>query len=289
MLQKQYQDKHIVQCIFKEKINNDSELNEYLIKSFYISLDYIKYLKNKINKENINSYKHTLSWLIIDIEQLIASIEIIRKKSTNNKTISLHAWRKTVLTPIEIYEASKRLFFIEENDKIVDLYLKDLKPVVMFQIRQVLEVFGRSLLGYYSIKDSSGNAIKKFTQISWKFINEELKKPNPNIELPFDLLTILAINSWSNNFVHSTLLYSSYIQYFALKTINCLFHSDNTEGIQIYNGYIVKKNDCADIKITNYNTLKNDFEVYLRSENKSDNIFADWMNVEDVGAYIISL
>jgi hypothetical protein len=86
--------------------------------------------------------------------------------------------------------------------------------------------------------------------------------------------------------VHSTYLYSSYVQFFALKTIGVLFAS-KTKGIKIYTGRSLRKFDCADIKITDYNSLKTDFENTLTS--RMPGIVIDWMNVDKVGAYIISL
>jgi hypothetical protein len=167
------------------------------------------------------------------------------------------------------------------------LYLRDLKPAVMFHIRQLLEVFGRNLIGYYSIDDKNGNPIKKFTQVAWEFLKEEIKRPTPRIEFPFNLHMILAINNWANSFVHTTHLYNSYIQFYALKTIRVIFSSPSQNGIRIHKGTVIKKNNCADIKITNYNLLKTDFDTYLKS--KMPNISIEWMDIDDVGAYVISL
>lgn len=94
-----------------------------------------------------------------------------------------------------------------------------------------------------------------------------------------------SINNWSNSFVHTTYIYSSYIQFYALKTINVLF-SSKSKSIKIYTGKNIRKFDCADIKITNYNSLKTDFENSLKS--RMPDIVVDWMKTEKVGAYIIS-
>ncbi len=217
------------------------------------------------------------------MEWLIAHFEVQYKKSTTK--LSLNSGRRRNLSPTDIYSAARTLFYIEELTKIEDLYLRDLKPNVMFQIRQLLEVFGRELIGYYSIVDKDDNPVKKFTQIAWDFIKDEVKKPNPRITFPFDVHIILQINKWSNSFVHSTYLYSSYIQFFVLKTIGLLF-SSTTNGIQIYTGKKIRKFDCADIKITNYNSLKTDFENYLKS--RMPDIKVEWMETNEVGAYIIN-
>lgn len=281
---KVYQDKQICECIFQPIFKSKSHYKEYLLKCIYISKEYLEYLKSKINETNIQKYEHTITGLGIDIEWLIANIEIHCKKRVDE--ISLNSGRRKNLSPTDIYSAAKTLFFIEEYDNIEDLYLRDLKPTVMFQIRQLLEIFGKNLLGYNSICDKDGNTIKKFTQIAWDYIKEEIKKPNSRIEFPFEINMILAINNWSNTFVHTTYIYNSYIQFFALKTIRLLFAS-TTNGIKIYNGHKVSKFNIADIKITNYNSLKTDFENSLKSK-MSDNIIVEWMKTDEVGAYILS-
>jgi hypothetical protein len=283
---KEYHVKHLAECIFKEKFKTKREFQEYLFKSIYVAKNYIDYLRNKIREDNIGTYSHALRSLLTDLEWLITKIEFNIK--SYDKTLTPSSWRRKDLSPRDIYSAANTLFFIEEFKNIEDLYLRDLKPVVMFQIRQILEVFGRNLLGYDSINDKNGNIIKKFTQISWEFIKEEIKKTNSRIELPFDLSTILLINNWSNSFVHTTYLYSSYIQFFALKTINCLFYSDNKVGIKIYNGKIISCTDFGDIKIKEYNLLKIDFENYLKNKSHSPDILVEWMSLDDVGAYIVS-
>ena len=280
---KKYPEKQICECIFRPVIKSERQWKEFLLKSMYISKSYVEYLKSKILETNIHTYEHSLKNLEIDLEWLIANFELSYKKSITS--IELLSGRRKFMSPTDIYSAARTLFFIEEFDSIEALYLRDLKPVVMFQIRQLLEIFGKNLIGYYEIVDKDGKSIKKFTQIAWDFIKEEIKATNSRIDFPFDPHMILAINSWSNSFVHTTYIYSSYIQFFALKTIGLLF-SSKTKGIKIYNGKMKMKFDCADIKIKDYNSLKFDFEIYLK--NRMPDISVEWMEIEKVGAYIIS-
>ncbi len=280
-----YSDKMICENIFREKINSKHKFEEYLHKSIYISMDYVKYLKETVNEENIHIYRHTLMCLRIDLEWLIANFEKYWLKSADG--IIFTNERKKNLNPSELYFAAKALFFIEENKNIQDLYLRGLKPAAMFYIRQLIEVYGRNILGYHSIEDEKGNLKKQFTQYAWKFIKEELKKDNPRIELPFDIDIVLSINKWANSFVHSTYLYNSYIQFYALKMVKMLFDSKRKK-IRVYNGRLVEKSECSDIRITNYESLKSDFEKKLKEISKAE-VIVNWMKVDDVGAYIISL
>ena len=278
-----FNQKNISQVVLKLRFKNQQHWNEYLTKCIFLSLEYVEYLKDVVNIKNIGAFDHTLSSLEIDLEWLIASYEVDVKKSA--KSISLNSGRRRNLSPTDLFSAVRTLFRIEEFSKMEELYLRDLKPVVMFQIRQLLEVYGKELVGYYAINDKNGIPVKKFTQVSWEFIKEEIKSANPRIKFPFDVQMIIDINSWTNNFVHTTYLHSSYIQYFVLKAIGVLF-SSKSKGIKIYTGKISNRFDIADIKITDYNSLKTDFEQYLNS--KIPNIIVEWMPTNKVGAYIIS-
>lgn len=280
--EKTYPDKQICECLFRPIFKTEGQFIEYLIKSIYVSKDYVEHLKTSINVNNIHIFEHTLSSLDVDLEELIGNIEVTYKHSVGS--IELNSGRRKNLSLRDIYSAARTLFFIEEFKGIEDLYLRDLKPFVMFQIRQLLEVFGKNIIGYYLIVDNEGNSIKKFTQVAWDFIKEEIKKPDSRIIFPFDPHMIMAINNWANNFVHTTYLYNSYIQYFALKVIHVLF-AVKTEKIKIYNGKYCKK-FIADIKIINYNSLKLDFELYIRD--KMSIAVVKWMNINEVDAYILS-
>lgn len=280
---KTFKEKQIAEYIFRENFKSERQLKLWFLKSIYISKQYVEYLNSKVLEKDIHKYSHSLSSLETDLEWLIASFEVRCKKTVTK--ISLNSGRRKNLSPTDIYSAARTLFYIEEFDNIEDLYLRDLKPAVMFQIRQLLEIFGKNIIGYYSILDKDGNSVKKFTQIAWDFIKEEIKKSDSKIEFPFDVHMILAINNWTNSFVHTTHIHSSYIQFFALKTINVLFHS-KAKGIKIYTGKIQNKFDCADIKISNYNQLKIEFENYL--QNRMSDITVEWMETKYVGAYIIS-
>lgn len=282
---KPFTTEQVCQAVFREDINTKLHNREYIVKSLYISKEYVQHLKQKVAAANLFKYEHTLISLLIDLEFLIAHVEVNYKKAHDG--ISPTSWRRKILTPRDIYSSARTLFSAEEFNNIEDLYLADLKPVVMFQIRQLLEIYVKNLIGYYAIVDDKGEPIKKFTQVGWEFVKQEVKKSNSRIGLPFDIHSILAINNWSQGFVHSSFVHNSYIQFFALKAIGVLFKPSQSP-IQLYNGKRKQHYDFAEIKITKYNSLKADFEAYLRDKSKT-NLKVKWIDVDYVGAYIISL
>ena len=281
---KSYSKETIAQVVLKDFFKDESHWHEYLKKSLYLSKKYVEYLKAKVKMNNLNAFEHTLSSLETDLEWLIIQTEIYINKSIDE--LANNSFRSHTLTPTDLYSAARTLFRIEEFTKMEDLYLRDLKPVVMFQIRQLLEVYGKDLIGYKAIVDKDGNPIKKFAQIAWEFIKYESKSKRSRIKLPFDVQMILDINKWANNFVHTTYLYNSYIQHFVLNAIGVLF-TIAAKDVTIFNGKTSIRLDIAHIEIINYDSLKKDFEQYLNDKNSG--AFVEWMPVEKVGAYIISL
>lgn len=277
-------DKSICDNIFRDSFKNERQWKSYLFSCVVISKGYVEYLLNVITLENVLRFKGVIRELEIDLEDLIARFEVQYKKVVDGAY--LKTWRRKNLSTRDIYSAARSIFFIEEFEKVDEIYLRDLKPVMMFQIRQILEVFGRNVLGYFSITDSNNNPIKKFTQVAWEFIKIEAKKPNSKIIFPFDFEIIISINKWSNIFVHTTYIFESYIQFFALRTIGLLFQSKN-ESIKIYTGEWSNRSDITDIKITDYNLLKKEFEIFI--ESKHMGAVVNWMDAKHVGAYIINL
>lgn len=283
--EKTHKDSNICQQVFVTKIRNQKHFKECIIMHIYISRDYVLYLNGKITEENIHKYEHEISTLLIDLEEIISLYEVNCKRSVDK--IYITSRRRKNLEPIEIFQSANQVFFIEELNDFSDLELRDMKPLVMFQIRQIIEIYGKNIIGYADIINSdSGSEIKKFTQIAWKFIRDETrKKEDCRIELPFNIDIILSINTWSNSFVHSTYIYASYIQFYALNAIKLLFTS-NTKWIEIYNGNSSKHTTLADIKLYKYNLLKIDFENYVIDLDPKSKVI--WMNLNRVGAYIIS-
>ena len=281
---KKYDNDKIAEIIFLEQSKNEQHFIEYLRKSLFISKEYIEYLKNSIKNKYIHRYKEVISSLYCDLEWLIVKVESHINKYPNKIVIT--SGRRPYLNTYDIFSSINNLFFIEEYDKIDDLYLRDLKPVVMFQIRQLLEIYGKNLIGYNSILDKNSTPIKKFTQVAWEFIKIEVKNKNSRIEIPFDIDVIISLNKWTNSFVHSTYLDNDYIQFFAINCIRDLF-KQGEKGV-FYNNMWHSNINYGAVKINDYESLRNDFEEYLNNKHSNTNFQIIWKELKDVGAHIIS-
>ncbi|PZR30053.1 MAG: hypothetical protein DI535_00710 [Citrobacter freundii] len=280
---KEFKDEQVIPHIFRPEHKTLLQQKEFWAKSMYISREYVAYLKGRISASNIARYQHALSSLSIDLEELIIHYEVKCRRSITKGILT--SGRYPFLRPTDIYYAARSLFYIEECADVTELYLRDLKPVVMFQIRQTLEVFAKNLIGYTAIIDPTGSVVKKFTQVAWEFIQHECQQASPRISFPFDLHTILPIHKWSNSFVHSTYIYSSFIQAYALKVLGRLFKPSD-KPIKEFDGSSKIKLHVAAIQLSQYDSLRTDFGRFITD--KMSGARVEWMDVKDVGAYIIS-
>jgi hypothetical protein len=281
---KVYTDAQLVPQLFSTRNLAQPELREYFRTSLYAAKLYCEYLVGRITFSNVMKYNHTLTSLGIDLEWLIVSHEVHVKKTIPRADLT--SGRRANLSPEDIFSAARELFFIEELNSIEDLYLRDLKPVVIFQIRQLIEVFGKNLLGYNDITDKNDNSVKKFTQVAWEFIALEAGNVSPRIELPFPVNFVKIINSWANNFVHTSFIFNSYVQFYALRILTLLLNGSGSR-IKTFDNRWHTKTHIADIKIYRYHELRAAFEDYLKL--KKPDAKVSWMPENKVGAYIISL
>jgi len=282
---KEYDDEHIVPHIFRPKLTSPLHQREFLHKSIYISKGYVSHLLSVVTDITISRYKTTFSSLCIDLEWLITMYEVHIKKTVER--VMPTSGRYPHLRPKDIFYSARSIFYIEECPDISDLYLRDIKPVVMFQIRQIIELYGKGMLGYTEINDSPGVPNKRVTQEAWKFIEKECKKATSRIHLPFSIHLILPVLDWSNSFVHTTFIYTSYIQHYAIQIVTRLFKIAE-KPIVIYTGTKSLRTDIAEIRITDYNSLKSDFETHLTDKLKKV-VTVNWLAPDQVGAYILSL
>lgn len=284
---KTYSNTFICNAIFRNNINSDKQMRDYIFANLYISNEYVKYIQTTISdKKNIKKYKSIIELLRIDLERIIVKTELDYKKS--KQRLQLMSGNRKSLSPIEMLWNTKSLFYIEEHKKVEDIYSRDLRPLAIFQIRQLLEVYAKKLLGYYSIVDDNGMPIKKFSQIAWDFIKKEVGGNNSKIKLPFDINVITKINKWTNTFVHTGYFCSNYVIHFVLECIVDLFKQP-TSSIQTYDGKCTLNLDYGAVEIRDYNTLKQSFETYLKSNSPNTNVNVKWLELKYVGAYIVSL
>lgn len=291
-----YTEKQIIDLIFKIRSKEPSQVTkrDIIKKHIYLYYQYIQELLQIIQPATAINYKHTIWRIDNDLESLVLLHEAY-KSHIDLSQVELTSGVRSGLSSHDICCAAHDLFYIEDNKAINNLYLMDLKPTVTFQIRQMIELYGKRMLGFDTIT-SNGSVAKQFTQVAWKFIKERNGCSSKwHIEMPFDLDSILAINNWANGFTHSAQIDSPHLQYFALITTEALF-KPASQRITIYNGHSKLSSMYSEVKIHGYNALKKDFENYLQPQYKflcwsirrKDKFKVIWTDIENVDAYIIS-
>lgn len=293
---KTYTDDQIISQVFVIEIKKEQAFKQYLRHSLYCAKLYIEFLKTFLSQQYLHRYETLRLNLLCDIEWLLAHYEYYNKNV--KKEIRLTHSKRSYVSSMDMMWVLRELTTIENAPDIKDITLRDIQPYRMFVARQLLEILGKNIIGYDSIDDKKGKPIHKFTQISWEFLKEySTKKKQWEIALPFDISSIYAINKWSNSFVHTGYIYASYIQYYAITVLNKLMQPPQNP-VKCYNGNRI----CmlyGDFQIQGYDSLKNDFEQYIKSKyrgfRKWFKLFRQcsdpsilWKTEDKVGAYIIS-
>lgn len=291
-----YQDYNIIQEVFKNHSKISKKMsNNILHKHLYLCWQYIKFLSKNINEKNITLYEHTIWQMDHNIESLVIIREAQRQNKIPQNKIYLTCGVKQVLRTRDLFESCKSLFYIE-NNTIEDLYLLDLKPIVAFQLRQIIEIYGKRMIGLWSINNlKDGTTSKKFTQIVWKFIKERNNKSKEwHIEFPFEVDNIIAINDWTNRYTHTANIEEPYLLHFAIQVVASLFKSTKTPIKTIFGNCL--KTMFAPVKIVGYNAMKKDFEDYIHTtckclffRRKKKKYSVTWIDTKDIESYIISM
>lgn len=285
---KKYKDETILPILLPLKpLKSTTNLRAHFRYKLYLIRDYILHIKSVLNHSNVDRYNNEINSLGCEIDYCICAFNSLTDVTTKYKP---HTGISYTLRVFDIFSAANELLYIEEATDISDIYLRDLKPNVIFQMRQFLEILGKHIIGYKDIKNSStGESIHKFTQIAWEFIEGYNNKSNWSIDLPLGQTLITRINKWSNRFVHSGYFTPTYIQVYLHKLLSNLMLPPKAP-ILIYDGRTVHSGLQGDIRINNYNNLKSDSQNYIDTKmGDPGKATIVWDSIDNVHAYIISL
>lgn len=281
---KTYTFDHVVPQLFALKIKKEQQWKQYLQVSLYALKEYLECLrKYRLNRENVHQYKSLIMTLLSDIEWLFVNYE--RDCKNNHKGLIIKCGASRQLTPRHLIFSMNELFFIDDCGDLSSFDMRDVKPNFMFIVRQFMETLGNQLIGFERIVDKNSQPIHKFTQVAWDYLSQS-SVAKQSISLPFQVSTILKISQWANSFVHARYLHFSYIQFYALDFINNLMRCPK-EGVKCYDGKIHSCTLFGDFRINNYNSLRADFENFIKTKNP--NATVQWLPLEKVGAYIVTL
>jgi hypothetical protein len=284
---KTFTDRELADYIFEIKFKALKQYQEALRRDLYAANLYLQQRSERINATNIGRYKSLLGTMLSDFEVLFGDIEVNYKNA--EESITLHSWRKNTKHVRDILNVAKTLFFIDDAEQLSDIYAFDMRPYAIFPLRQLVEIYGKEILGLVAVEDCYGNFSKKHLYCAWEYIKMEIAKgADSKISIPFDIEVVLKIAKWSNRFVHTTIDAPYYTIFNAIRMLTVLFKSDD-KPIKTYDGKRQSK-AFGDITINDYDTLKQEFTAYINKDAKVAGQYVPvWRDVKSVSSYILSL
>lgn len=280
-----YDFDHVAPQLFRTKFTSQGQYNSYLRYALYASKFYAEKLRAGLQLQDMGNCKELILTILADFEWLLKEYE--NNVAGNNVSIECHGSRRS-MNPMDLKFGANQLMFLEQTGSLSQVDYRNTKPVVMFVVRQCLEQLGKNLIGYEDIVDQGGHSIHQFTQIAWTFLHEMEKNNRNVVTLPIKAVSIYALNSWTNSYVHSPYIYASYVQFYALEMLYAFSQPAQT-AVTIYDGTHHQSNSYGNFLVPSYTNMRQEFEAYLHQIRPNLNFTINWLQPDQVGAYIIAL
>ena len=282
---KEYNYDHVAPHLFVTKFKSNGQYKSYLRHSLYVSKFYAEVLLKDLKLKDIENCEELILNLMADYEWLLLEYENV--VLGNSATMVCHGSRRS-MNPLDLKFGANQLMFLEQTGSLKRVDYRNTKPVVMFVVRQCLEVLGKNIIGFDEIVDAGGKPIHQFTQIAWTFLHEMEKQGKNLVTLPLKAVSIHTLNSWTNSYVHDPFIYANYIQYYALKML-WEFSKPPRKPVDTYDGKSRIATTFGDFLVPSYNNMKVEFEAYLHQIRPNLTFRVIWLKPEEVGAYIKAL
>lgn len=282
---KSYTFDHVAPQLFVTKINSEQQYKQYLRNSLYAAKLYAEKLIAGLKVTDMENCKEFVFILMGDYEWLLAEYE---NACCGNSVTTTHFGSRRSMKVMDIKFGANQLMFLEQTETLARVDMRNTKPIVMFAVRQCIEVLGKNLVGFDDIVDAGGHPIHQFTQVAWTFLQEMEKQGKTVAQLPMKAATVQALNSWTNSFVHHPYIYASYVQFYALQLLYALSQPVQTP-VTCYDGKNRQCMDFGNFVIPSFAMMKQEFEAYLHQIRPSLTFTVNWLKPEEVGAYVMAL
>lgn len=282
---KTYATDKLVSVIFNPRQVSSNQFARQLVQYMYVAKMYLEKLRSVADFKNADNYVESFWMVAADVEELIIVNEELRKKSTPYH-ISSRLGVRDSLSAYDLKQAINQLTYLPEAQSVKVLDFRNVQPCAVVIIRQALELIGRNVIGYSNICDSTGAVIKQMTQISWSFLKERLGKSTWTLSAPLQLSNIDKLNKWANAHVHNPWIQKTYIRAFGLEVLWEIMKPVRS-GVKCFDGKCHASTQFGDFRIDKYNSLKADFLQYV--QNKKSGAIVNWLDISQVGAYVVSL
>ena len=280
-----YSFDHVAPQLFVTKFKSDQQYKQYLRSSLYAAKLYAEQLQNELKAPDMINCKEFIYIIMSDYEWLLAEYETV---CCGNCVTGLTFYSRRSMNVMDLKWGAKQLMFLEQTQALARVDFRNIKPIVMFAVRQTVEVLGKNLVGFEEIDDKDGHPIHQFTQVAWTFLHEMEKQGKILVQLPMKAATVEALNSWTNSYVHKPFIYASYVQFYALDLLYELSQPSQT-AIVCFDGKSRQSVDFGCFNIPSFSQLKQEFEAYLHQVRPNLTFTIKWLNPQEVGAYVLAL
>lgn len=218
--------------------------------------------------------------MLTDCEQLIQYSEY----KLNGITSYGHYFSRNYESTRDIWWAVNQLFALPQSVLEKYINVRDVQPLTIFLIRQFIETNINNAVGVDWIEKNGKPAHGQISPTINFFCDTSLHN-GFNIQQPLDKDCLLEIYKWTNAYIHTGVLPSYYLTFFAWTYISKLILPAKNH-VQIYTGRSSLSLLHGDIRISNYNTMKKAYEQHVNPNGK---YIIHWLPEDQVGAYILSL
>ena len=213
---------------------------------------------------------------------LIESERLLHKNPVDSKAYIPNTY--TFRLP-DIMSAADQLMFAYATKSMASFDYRNTQPYVMVQVRQIIENAAFSSIGVESVTTRTGSISAGVISETLSFLIDSQSAVNYSISLPIDAVLLNLLYKWSCSFVHKGTLAPGYIIFFAYFLTKKLLEQP-LAPVQIHNGTYLLKHEHGNIRIDHYNQMKLE---YIGKINPNGRRVINWLPIDEVGAYIISL
>lgn len=265
-----FTDKQLSEHIFRNTWK-DSQERMIVERHFFAASNTLQRLNGRVTTANFAQYEFLINSLTYDLFQLVKYVE---EKVLNN-SLKFSMGSRPDQNAREIFDVSRLMLELAAVNP-ANLYLREVFPVSIFLLRQTIEVYGKRMLGFYSITDENNQRVRSVsTQVAWEFIKAETLKPNSRITLPLDIDIIIKVETWTNYYVHTGGIPEIFLIENAIHLVMPIIYPQNGTQKNYQNQILF----AGTSTIRDYNALKADFETFVNRSPQTSGFRNIWNSI----------
>lgn len=262
---KDYSDEHIAHQIFLTDIDEKDQYNYCRCSLWAINKTINTVFKSTGKIETNEKYRELILSLLFETLIFLQRFFYI----VHDKEVDYGRFKVNVAEPVQFYLLAESIF--EKNLKEKHISTDVIRPTSIFLVRQAIESRIKRILGIKSIYTKQGSVPKIRNEFYFSF----LKKHSKQIEIPIDITVLEKIYSWTNIYIHYSIVPPLWKMEWAIRICGIFFKEYKDENsFHIYGGVKVSKELWKNMRqslkssIVEYNTEleENDLRIRMRKK-----------------------